>query len=243
MLNKRFSQGYQFQVSYTFGKTMSVANGNTGTSEVPGATTGSSDPFNWKRDWGPAGFHVKNVLTSSFSYDLPRLSSGKTDLLLGGWQINGIVTLANGTPRSFTVGIERARSQITSPSCCQEFPNLKPGGNNNPIVDTRNPDQYWDGTQFQLQDLGFFGNLGKGTGRGPGVATLDLSLVKNFQFHEDRLLQFRSELFNILNRANFGSPSNSVFTDTTGAPSRTFGRITSTTTTSRQVQFAVKVLF
>lgn len=240
---KRFSRGYQFQVSYTFGKTMDGASGTAGSSEVPGSTTGSADPFDWKRDWGRAGFHVQNVLISSFTYDVPVRLAGVWNGLFGGWQLNGIVTLADGTPATFGTATDRCRCGISAPSGAHERPDLRPGGNSNPVVNSRDPNKYWDGSQFLLQEAGFFGNLGKGTGTGPGVATFDFSMVKNFSFGEPRLLQFRSEFFNILNRANFSMPTTQVFNNFTGVPSATFGRIASTTTTARQIQFALKFLF
>ncbi|MBI2820612.1 MAG: carboxypeptidase regulatory-like domain-containing protein, partial [Acidobacteria bacterium] len=116
------------------------------------------------------------------------------------------------------------------------------GGTNNPYRD-RNPNNYWDGSQFQLQDAGFFGSLGRNTGIMPGIATFDFSVVKNILIDEERTVQFRSEFFNVFNRANFGSPDGNIFQNTSGVPSATFGRISSTTTTSRQIQLALKFYF
>ena len=245
LVRKRFSQGLQFQMSYTFGKTMDASSGSQGSSEVPGATTGSADPFDWKRDWGLAGFHVKNAFVSNFSYDIPMNPQSKVmDLLLGGWTVNGIVTLADGAPSTFRNRINRARSRIFAPSGGTERPDLRSGGDNNPVLDTRDPRKYWDGSQLELQEAGFFGNLGKGTALNPGVATFDFSLLKDFSFGDTgSSLQFRSEFFNIFNRANFSRPNNAVFINATGIPSASFGRITQTTTTGRQIQFALKVLF
>lgn len=241
--SKRFSRGYHFQVAYTFAKGMDASTGTTGSGEVPGSTTGTADPFDWKRDWGRAGFDVHNVATATFTYELPKMFSGMLNSLLDGWQLNGILTLADGTPATFTNTIERGRSGILAPSGGHERPDLRSGGNGNPVVDTRSPDKYWDGSQLQLQEAGFFGNLGKATGTGPGVATFDFSTVKSFSFGENRSLQLRSEFFNIFNRPNFGMPNTSAFVNTSGIPSGTFGRITTTTTTSRQIQFGLKFLF
>jgi hypothetical protein len=94
---------------------------------------------------------------------------------------------------------------------------------------------------------GFYGNLGRDTFIGPGLATWDFSVLKNTRIHESLNLQFRAEIFNLLNRANFNTPNLIVFTpptatNTTGL-SGTAGAITSTSTTARQVQFALKLLW
>jgi len=90
-------------------------------------------------------------------------------------------------------------------------------------------------------NLGFYGNLGRNTLIGPGLATWDFSVLKDTRIREQLNLQFRAEIFNLLNRANFNQPNAVVFTPSGISP--TAGVITSTTTTSRQVQFGLKLLW
>ena len=90
---------------------------------------------------------------------------------------------------------------------------------------------------------GYFGNLGRNTVERPGVLAVDFSIQKNFNFSEEKYLQFRAEMFNVANRANFGRPDTSTVLDETGRRSLTTGRIRETTTTSRQIQFALKLYF
>jgi hypothetical protein len=78
---------------------------------------------------------------------------------------------------------------------------------------------------------------------GPGLAELDFSVMKTTALNERMKVQFRAEFFNVLNRANFGSPNAVVFTAAGSAPSPTAGVITSTSTTSRQIQFGLKALW
>src|SRR5207247_9391688 len=107
----------------------------------------------------------------------------------------------------------------------------------------RDPGRYYDPNAFAVPAPGFFGNLGRGTVIEPGVATLDLSLVKNTSVAERFTVQFRAEAFNLLNRANFGPPDQIAFNNAaTGLPSGTAGQIVVTTTTARQIQFALKIL-
>jgi hypothetical protein len=88
---------------------------------------------------------------------------------------------------------------------------------------------------------GFYGNVGRDTLIGPGLATWDFSVLKDTRIREQLNLQFRAEIFNLLNRANFNLPNAVVFTPSGVSP--TAGVITSTSTTSRQVQFGLKLLW
>ncbi|MGH9615063.1 MAG: hypothetical protein ACRD4P_18525, partial [Bryobacteraceae bacterium] len=88
---------------------------------------------------------------------------------------------------------------------------------------------------------GFFGNLGRDTLQGPGLDTWDFSVLKDMPFRERAKLQFRAEFFNILNRTNFNSPAAVTFTPSGVSP--TAGVITSTSTTSRQIQLSLKLLW
>jgi hypothetical protein len=92
-----------------------------------------------------------------------------------------------------------------------------------------------------LPAAGTFGNLGRGTLRGPGLANVDLSLLKNTAISERLGLQFRAEFFNALNHTNLAAPNPIVFSGTGFSPSA--GLITTTTTTSRQIQFGLKLIY
>jgi len=118
---------------------------------------------------------------------------------------------------------------------------LIPGKTNNP--NTGDPNAWFGDTEdnFQLQELGYYGTLGRNTAEAPGIATLDLSINKTTSLGERVGLQFRAEFFNIFNRANWGAPNLTSFSR--GRASSSFGEITRTTTTSRQIQFGVKIVF
>jgi hypothetical protein len=103
------------------------------------------------------------------------------------------------------------------------------------------PNQWFNPAAFLAPPnaSGFYGNLGRDTLTGPGLATWDVSLLKDTRIRERLNLQFRAEFFNILNYANFNTPNAVVFTPSGVSP--TAGVITSTSTTSRQIQFALKL--
>jgi hypothetical protein len=106
----------------------------------------------------------------------------------------------------------------------------------------KSPARYFNPTAFLLPTAGFYGNLGRNTIIGPGMANFDFALVKNTKLNERMNLQFRFETFNLLNSVNWAQPSNSLF-QTNGSYTGSAGVITGTSTASRQLQFAMKLVF
>ena len=109
-------------------------------------------------------------------------------------------------------------------------------------------DQWFNPAAFVLQPAGTFGNTGRGDFTGPNLRTLDLSLAKSARWSalgSDGRVELRIEVFNILNRANFGPPELRAFAGTRDgeAPLSTFGRITTTVTSARQIQIGVRAVF
>jgi hypothetical protein len=240
--SKRFSRGFQAQLSYVFSKNLDYVSGIAG-GDVGGAAASTQDPFDQVRAKGPSGFHVANRFTANFTADVPSGDlSGVANSLLGGWQVSGIMTLADGNPVNLTVSFDRANLDLSRPA--EQNPNLNSGANNNPVLsDGRDPDKYWSGDSFSLHPAGVLGDLGRNTGTGPGQINFDFSLLKNVSVTEDASIQFRAEFFNILNRTNFSNPRATVFTNTSGNASGSFGRITTTAGTNRQIQLGLKILF
>jgi hypothetical protein len=150
----------------------------------------------------------------------------------------------NGFPFTPQIGANRSEDGDTRNP---DRPSLNPSFSG-PVV-LGNPNQWFNPNAFVLPAFGTYGNLGRGTLTGPGLATLDVSVFKNASISEKVTLQFRSEFFNLLNRTNFGPPNATVFTNGTStastvpAISPTAGLITTTATTSRQIQFGLKLLF
>jgi hypothetical protein len=101
--------------------------------------------------------------------------------------------------------------------------------------------RWYDPNAFSLATIGTYGNLGRGTFNGPGLADVDLSVFKNTSITERVALQFRTEFFNLLNRTNLGTPNATVFSN--GAISSSAGVITTLATTPRQIQFGLKLIF
>jgi hypothetical protein len=107
----------------------------------------------------------------------------------------------------------------------------------------QNPDKYFDVTVFELPEPGYFGDAGRHVVIGPGVATVDFSIFKTTAIAETVSLQFRAEFFNMMNRPNFGAPREQIFNSRTFEVDSRAARITSTNSTMRQIQFALRLMF
>ena len=153
------------------------------------------------------------------------------------------MSLRSGLPFSPSISTSNwSRSGNTSG---EDRPSLKNPGVDPGSLITGNPNQWFDATAFVLQPQGTLGNTPRDFLRGPGFANVDLSLVKNLALVADKKIQFRIEVFNAFNRANFAVPNRAVFA---GAAQNdpilpTAGQITRTTNTSRQLQLSAKLIF
>jgi hypothetical protein len=251
-LHRQFSNGFEGQIFYTFSKAMDNASGtNTGDSlRSPSAVM---DPWDRNLDWSLSDMNQTNAVGFSFSYHEPlQLKSKLGGALANNWVLNGIGTFTSGQP--FTAVLAAAVSQSDA-SVLAERPNLNPGASQNPThgitagcagipagQSLRTATRFYDPCGFSLPAAGTYGDLGRNTLIGPGVADVDLSLEKSFLILEHKQLTFRYELFNVMNHTNLGLPNNSPLTSG-GVPNATAGSIVYTTTTSRQTQFALRFTF
>jgi hypothetical protein len=232
-LNRRFSGGLVLRGVYTWSKTLDDGDSLNATTSG-GEPALASNPFNLAADKGLANFDVRNVGVISASYLLPF----KRSLLIAGWTANSIVTLQGGFPFTPQLSYNPSNNGDTR-NPVRPFVNPAFTG---PVI-IGSPNEWFNPNAFLAPpaNSGFYGNLGRDTLTGPGLATWDFSLFKDTRIHDRSTLQFRAEFFNILNHANFNTPNAVVFTPSGVSP--TAGLITSTSTTSRQIQFALKLLF
>jgi len=245
-LRKRFTSGFQYQISYHWQKFMDEASTHGGRGETRTSNTTSLDWQDHTLDRGLSAWHTPHTFSTNWSLDLPfgpgrSFGAGLTGVaarLAEGWQINGIVQLASGP----AVGID-GDGNVTCDDFCDSRPDLIPGKNNRP--NTGDPNAWWGpaGDNFTNQEPGYFGTLGRNTSEGPGLATFDLSINKSFSVGEEASIQFRAEFFNILNHTNFGPPLRTRGAFSRGRANSSFGQILDTGTSSRQIQFALKIIF
>jgi hypothetical protein len=248
---RRSRAGLAFNASYTWSRNIDNGGGAgiKGAEQIAGAA--SFAVYNGRdlsSERGLSSLHVKHNFILAYSYELPfgsgrrwgNQSSGPLNYLLGGWSVNGTNTIRSGLPINLQM---TPRQSGCAAQSCNERPDLRPGGNNNPVLDHWTPERYFDSSNFLVQPLGFFGNLGRNTMTRPGQFNLNLSLTKDNRLAEGKNLEFRAEFFNFLNHPNFGAPGNTVFRDAAGNLDPNVGRITTTSTKMRQIQFGLKFLF
>jgi hypothetical protein len=244
-VNRRFCQGLQIRGAYTWSKSLddgTALNSSVG-ANAPGFVMYPANP---KLDWSPANTDARHIAVVNGTYELPigagkrflRGAQGLPQKLSGGWTLSGVETLQSGFPFTPQLGFNPTNN---GDSRNPIRPSWNPAFTGSPI--TGGPNQYFDPNAFVLPAAGTYGNIGRNVLVGPGLATTDLSFAKNTAVSERLRVQFRAEFFNIFNRANFGTPNAVVFTSATATPSPTAGVITSTSTTSRQIQFGLKLLW
>jgi hypothetical protein len=229
-LNRRFSHGLQGQLSYTWSKCIDNASGTSGLEGgVPWV-----DPLDGSYDKGRCQFDRSQFVKYSSVYSFPF----KGNVFVTGWQLSGNFTYSSGAPWNITLAWDQAGNGETG----QERPNIISGVN--PILG--NVNQWGNPAAFSTPAPGTLGDLQRNYLSGPGLVDLDMALLKDTRLSERTRLQFRAEFFNVANHPNLGLPNGAVFAqgpNGTGILNSTFGQITYTTTSSRQIQFALKLLF
>ena len=249
---RRSSSGLQYQAFYTYSRSMdekSLISG--GESHLEGVTT--LDYLNLRRDYARSSYDARQSFVATATYPFPfRFQQKALGLILGGWTANGITMLRAGAPFTPTVGFNRSRNgDRWSP----DRPNLNPGFSSDPTHGVTagcagvpagqtlgTPQLFYDPCAFSLPAPGTYGNLGRNTVTGPGLTNVDVSLEKTFKPREPMSVQFRTEVFNILNNSNFSIPGYALFQGN-GDRIGSAGHITALTIQPRLIQFALKILF
>jgi hypothetical protein len=173
------------------------------------------------------------------NYDLPfgARATGARALLEQGWTIGTLIRYRSGYPFSAFSGVDTG---LQVQGWAPEFPDLRSGASANPVVGS--VDHWFDPSAFVLPATGFIGTLARNSITGPDLRTVDLIGGKTVGLSGSRQLQLRFECFNLLNRANFGTPQQNVF-NTDGTVREDAGRITTTSTSARQIQLGVKFVW
>jgi hypothetical protein len=242
-VNRRLAHGLQFRGVYTFSKALDDGD-NMNTSVATNSPAFVANPLDPRADYGRASFDVRHAGIISATYDLPfgrgRNSDGSpwVGRLFGNWQVSGIETLLSGLPFTPQLSYNPSNDGDTRNPV---RPSINPNFTGPVILGGAN--QYFNPNAF-LQPLpGSYGNVGRNTLQAPGLVSTDIAVARKFSLSERLNLQFRAEIFNLFNHTNLNAPNPVVYAAATGGPSPTAGVITSTTTTSRQVQFGLKLLW
>jgi hypothetical protein len=231
-INRQLSSGLVLQASYTWSKCLddgSVSSGlEQGSFEVTNA-------YNQRYDRGRCTFNIGQSFRFSGVFPLP-FHGNK---LVSGWQVSQIFSATGGLPVNILSGIPQSNLHGLQ----GDRPNHSnaPGCSPDHIIGT--VDHWFDPACYALQPFGTLGNVSRDPIDGPGLVDLDIAVLKETRISERLNTQFRVEVFNAANHPNFSQPVNTVFAGFPAVPNPLAGRIQSTSTPSRQLQFGLKLIF
>lgn len=244
----RFSKGLQLLSNYTISRAVDSGNAGLSTFNNQGNTR-AMDPYNLRLERGLSPLDIPRRLTISADYELP-VGKGKTlsvpggwlNQIVGGWQMNGILSKQSGLPTDTLVSpLPPVFADSNRPDVVLGQSTLMP----NPTFN-----QYFNPAAFTISPkvrnsagvlVQTYGDASRMVLRGPGSTNLDYSLFKDFHLRESKLLQFRAEAFNLTNTPAFQLPSARSAQLTVGNPQ--FGQLSGSQTVGRQLQFGLKLMW
>ncbi len=269
-ITKRMSHGLEFQTSFTWGKSIDNSSGSIAGDTFSNGL--SSLPwYDLKSTRGLSDFDIRRTLVLSGTWEVPQVRNltGPAGWLTSGWELGVVFKANDGVPFTATFGTDGDPQGLNS-SDPWAFPDRLGGPGCQSLVNPGNANNYIKTQCFAVPaapNLAFYnancdsslgtypqcfnlrGNAGRNILIGPGLTNLDFSIFKNNRVRrisENFNVQFRAEFFNILNHPNLAvpiTPDNTDIFDSTGAPTGVAGRLTSTTTTAREIQFGLKLVW
>jgi len=256
-VDKRYANGFALLVNYTIQKNLK-ARGSGPDSYTQNGTSIAMDTYNLSREKSVAPIDVPQIVSASGGYALPFgpgrhwLGQGLTGKLLGGWQVNAILTLRGGFPTNIRTNV--------IPPIFNTF-NVPDAVAGQPLVlSNHGVDGYFNPAAWTVPGtapsvtgapIQLFGTAAQRAARGPGSENADASVFKTFNFTERRYLEFRTELFNTTNTPTFFLPAASSAALTCMGPAGracnagnpNFGKLSNGTATGRQIQLGLKLYF
>jgi hypothetical protein len=242
-MTERMRNGLSFGIVYSFSKAINYAdNSDSGIS--------FDRPIDWARNKALAGFDRTHNFQAYGSYEFPfgpgkpHLTQGFKSAVLGGWQLNWVLSRTSGTPFTVTTSGASLNAPGNTQTADQILPTVAVLGGH----DSSHP--YFDPNAFAPVTTARFGTSGRNIVRGPGLFNLDASVFRNFRLTERFLLQFRAEAFGLTNTPQFSNPSSTNLTASNASRNTNgtitalngFGVITSSSG-ERQLRFALKFSF
>lgn len=242
-VERHFSNGLALIGAYTWSKSLDDDSTYFGTNASPGFPQNSYDLAAEK---ARSDFDYEQRFSAAYVYDLPfgskvgKLHSAKANYLIEGWEVAGIAMVQSGAPYTPTVD-GNPSNNIDN----HDRPNIVPGVSLYPAHKSVN--QWTNPAAFSFPAPYTFGNAGRNILTGPGLGTWDFSLIRNFRLWESKTLQFRAEMFNILNRANFALPNADWSSTSFGVIGNTVqpiaGQASGGPGDPREIQFALHLMW
>ncbi|HMF75141.1 MAG TPA: TonB-dependent receptor, partial [Bryobacteraceae bacterium] len=233
-LTQRFSHGLTYIVGFTWSR--AIDNGSALRTNS-GDTLWPTNSYNLRAERGPSQFNQPHRFIASYVYELPFgpnkpfVNHGFVSHIVGGWQVGGILTLADGTSYNVT--------QLGDTAGLGTLGNQPDATGISPIPTNRSAQQFWNIAAINVSNPALSyrpGNMGRNTLSTPGTTNFDASLTRNIRLWESHSMLFRFEAFNSLNHPNWNTPSADARNPST------FGVVT-TAKPMRQLQFAIKYSF
>ncbi len=272
---KRFSHGLSGGIGYTWSKLLDYGSGHVGNEVAIGE--GVLFPQVRFLDKALAGFDIASNFKGNVTYHIPAFHNTQSRIAkaLNGWWIASIISMQSGLPINPLIGNRSLSNNPGAAGSATDRPDLDPSFDRHKVI-THNPARWFDPTMFDLPLAGTLGNAPRNFLRGPDLKNADFAINKDTRLREQAVVQFRAEVFNILNRPNFANPGTGQGTGAANntniiaslsspaaiqcgpnyavkscqfgsspalAPNATAGIITSTVTTSRQIQLSLKLIF
>jgi Carboxypeptidase regulatory-like domain/TonB dependent receptor-like, beta-barrel len=236
-LNGKQQHGLTYLVSYTWSKSLDL--GCTGWYGVEGCSI--QNPYNLQADKGPAATDLPHIFSAAWVYELPfgkggSLSSDNrfVNAVIGGWNLNGVLSLSSGTPFDVGSGKDIAETGNYNYGNGYGYERANLVGSRYPS--SKGPDGWINTASFVVPATGTFGNLGRDSLRSDWNKNLDLSIFRQFVFTERFRMEFRFEMFNATNTPVWAVPVTSL-------ENSNFGKVTHAANIPRQLQFGLKLYF
>jgi len=235
---KRYSNGLQYLLAYTWSKAMdNGGSGYFGVENGPGGFAAVQNIYNIKNDWGVSAYDITQYLSASIMYELPFgkgkpwLNHGPASYIFGNWQVNTITALRSGQPYNLDVlgDVGNVGNGVGW------FSYARPNLVGNPHVSNPTPQQYFNPAAFSIP-VDSFGNFGKNVLRSASVYNVDFSLFKTFPIKESMSLEFRAEAFNVFNIQNLAPPGVDIGTADAGV-------VNAVAVPPREIQLGMKFRF
>lgn len=245
-LTKRMSHGFQVEGSYTWSKSIDTSSGSAASDQYLNslAATLFIDPRTHR---GLSDTNVGQAFVTNFIWNIPspKFQSAAANWVSSGWQLGSIVRLSSGQPFSVSISGDPLGLNSAVPF---DFPDRLSGPGCNSLVNPGNTLNYIKLSCFAFPNpVNRLGNAGRNILIGPGLTNVDSSIFKNNiikRVSDTFNLQFRAEVFNLFNHPNFAPPvDNNTLFDPSGNPIPGAGLLSRTTTTAREIQFGLKVIW
>jgi len=245
-IRRNMHRGFQVEGAFTWSKSIDDNSSTLVGNAFSNSFTGPHF-YDLRLNRGVSDFNIPRVAVINGVWEVPSTtaSASAVRFLRNGWQLSSIFKVSDGIPFTPLIAGDALGQKSAAPA---DFPDRSAGADCKSLVNPGNPIHYIKTQCFTFPIMGtLLGNAGRNILTGPGQANLDFALAKNTRIQkisETLRTQFRVEIFNALNRANFLPPlDNLKLFDAKGQPIASAGLLTATATAARQIQFALKLIW